>query len=487
MLHLVAPVQYSQTKCGSYITKTQPDVELLAISLDTIPDTCAEFDAKRGNRDFIICKFLIVAVGPSGFAKVPYKHKNKTKKLALGEEQGKCLYESYESTLTKFYSYEKGDTNKDKGIRSEDLFGVLCPGLCLTFFLREEMFQATKIISQKPIAKMDFVALQVASSNVTGAAAGYLLKLKKIKSIAPPDDLMLALTKMPQSEEAYADLMEEYRTTYTTLKGVISDKLDVKYCVVSSMGRDVFADYDADEGFVICNACIRNKEGFTDEIAIPASLVLSRFDTTCVHTALRILNIALSMDAITLVLQTAPETTIALNEDKPVPANTALCILCDYNKLLILDAFKDSTTMAWMHENLKSFSQDANEDQKAETVIGNMEFQLTRNKESRYSALMYSCRDITYKDHENIAHQIYISIQEEIHVLADNDVSVESSPKFISHKFPGAHNIIDVILKRQNSSATPKTILSLQMRRGAMSHVGSKRKRPDLFMHVDDA
>ncbi len=43
--------------------------------------------------------------------------------------------------LVKFYVYEKGDTNKDKGVRCHDYFGVLAPGLCLTFFLREEMFQ----------------------------------------------------------------------------------------------------------------------------------------------------------------------------------------------------------------------------------------------------------------------------------------------------------------------------------------------------------
>jgi hypothetical protein len=80
MLHLTAPVQYSSTKCGSYISKVQPDVEVLAIALDDIPQTAAEFDAKRGSRDFIIVKFLVVDVGPPGFGKVPYKHKNKAKK-----------------------------------------------------------------------------------------------------------------------------------------------------------------------------------------------------------------------------------------------------------------------------------------------------------------------------------------------------------------------------------------------------------------------
>ena len=78
---------------------------------------------------------------------------------------------------------------------------------------------------------------------------------------------------------------------------------------------------------------------------------MSRFDTDCVHTALRLLNIALSMDAISIILQSAPETTLALNEDRPVPANTALCVLCDYNKLLLLDTFKDSAAMAWLNDN----------------------------------------------------------------------------------------------------------------------------------------
>ena len=33
ILHLIAPVQYAATKCGSYISKVQPDVEVLAIAL----------------------------------------------------------------------------------------------------------------------------------------------------------------------------------------------------------------------------------------------------------------------------------------------------------------------------------------------------------------------------------------------------------------------------------------------------------------------
>ena len=484
MLHLVAPVHYNTTKCGSYISKTQPDVEVLAIAVTDIPSTQAEFDAKRGGRDFIICKFLVMGVGPPGFGKVPYKHKQKSKKGAVEEEQGKGLYESVETSVVKFYAYEKGDTNKDKGVRCDDTFGVLCPGLCLTFFLREEMFQASKIISDKPISKMQFVCLQVASSNVTGASAGYLLKLKKIKHIPPPEDLMHALTKMPQSEEAYEVLMEQYRSTHPTIKGAISDKLDVKYCVISSMGRDVFATYDDEDGFVICNAAIKNKEGFTDEIVVQESLVLECFDTPCVKTALRILNIALNTDAVVLLLQTAPETTIALNEDKPTAPNTALCLLCDYNKLLFLDALKHSGALAWVQDEMRSFAHNFPEELKVSMTVGNMQLELAKERDCEVSTFTYTCTDVIYKDHANTAHHIYIRIHEVVNAdyLPGLESTCESTPKFISHERRGPYNKVSIMLKQHNSSAPPTELLSLQMRRGSMSMVGSKRKRPNLLL-----
>lgn len=479
MLHLTTPVQYNSTKCGTYISKVQPDVEVLAIALDDIPSTSAEFDAKRGARDFIVCKFLVLGIGPPGFGKVPYKHKHKAKKVAFEEEQGKSLYETAESGLVKLYAYEKGDTNKDKGVRCDDCFGVLAPGLCLTFFLREEMFQSTKLLSDKLITKLQYVCLQVASGNVTGASAGYLLKLKKIKYIPPPEDLMHALTKLPQTEEAYELLMEQYRSTYSTMKGGISDKLDIKYCVVSSMGRDVFADYDVEEGFLICNAAINNKEGFTDEIVVRESLVLSCFDTACVQTALKLLNVALSLDAIYLILQTAPETTVALNEDKPTAPNTALCMLCDYNKLLFFDALAHAGALAWVQDEMRCFSHNFPEEMKVSTVIGNMNLELAKEKDSEFSTFTYCCTDFIYKDHLNSSHFIYIRVHDQVRFCCDTESSEPA--KFLSHAKPGPYNTLEFMLKPQNSTSSPKTILTMQMRRGAMSNVGSKRKRPNIL------
>ena len=491
MLHLIAPVQYGATKCGSYISKVQPDVEVLAIALDSIPHNAEEFDKKRGGRDFYVCKFLIVAVGSAGFGKVPYKHKHKAKKGSSDDEQGKSLYENIEASVVKLYAYEKGDTNKDKGPRVDDCFGVLCPGLCLTFFLREEMFQASKIIADRVIDKTQFVCLQIGSSNVgtdssKGAAGGWLIKLKKIKSIAPPEDIMQALTKMPATEEAYDMLMSNHRGTYATMKGVLDSKVEIKYCAVSSMGRDVFAAYDADDGFVICNAAINNSEGFTDEIFVPKDLVLACFDTLCVDTALRVLNIALSMDAVRLLLQTAPETSIALNEDKPPPPNTALQVLCDYNKLLCFDALKDDAIVAWVQEKLRSFSQAPAQDMADSKLIGNMHLQVARAQGSAFSKLAYTCTDNVYKDHAGIMHDIYICVHEEVEVASEASASSESAPKFIAHAKSGAFNRVEIMLRQHNSSSAPTSVVSLQMRRGAMSTLGSKRKRPNILTQLDE-
>jgi hypothetical protein len=249
------------------------------------------------------------------------------------------------------------------------------------------------------------------------------------------------------------------------------------------MGRDVFATYDDEEGFVICNAAINNKECFTDEIVVHESLVLSCFDTSCVKTAVRILNIALSMDAVVLLLQTAPETTIALNEDKPTAPNTALCLVCDYNKLLLLDTLKAAGGIAWMQDEMRCFSHNIIEDMKVATFIGNMQLELAKVKDSEFSTFTYSCKDIIYRDHANNAYHIYICIHDEVQVSSDKDLPCESTPKIISHNRSGAYNKVDIMLKQHNSTAPPTELLSLQMRRGSMSMLGSKRKRPNLIDH----
>jgi hypothetical protein len=292
---------------------------------------------------------------------------------------------------------------------------------------------------------------------------------------------MQAMTKMPATEEAYDLLMSQHRSTHATMKGVLSDKVDIKYCAVSSMGRDVFAVYE-DESFVICNAAINNSEGFTDEIHVQKNLVLACFDTQCVDTALRVLNIALSMDALRLLLQTAPETSIALNEDKPPPPNTALYVLCDYNKLLLFDALKDDAIVSWVQDKQRSFSQMSGQDLKEATTVGNMHLEVAKACDSVFNTLTYTCTDYVYKDHASVMHHIYICVYEEVEVVSEGCSSSESAPKFLAHAKSGAFNRVEILLRQHNTQGPLKPVASLQMRRGAMSTLGSKRKRPNILV-----
>ncbi len=335
--------------------------------------------------------------------------------------------------------------------------------------------------------------LQLGSSNVgsdssKGAAGGWLVKLKKIKSIAAPDDVMQAMTKMPATEEAYDVLMSQHRNTHTTMKGVLSDKVDIKYCAVSSMGRDVFAVYEAeDESFVICNAAINNKEGFNDDIVVKKHLILACFDTVCVETALRVLNIALSMDAVRLLLQTAPETSIALNEDKPPPPNTALHVLCDYNKLLLFDALKDEAILAWVSQCLSLFAQSPVR-MKEEITVGSMQLEFARVENNSYSTLTYTCKDYLYKDHAGIVHHVYMCVHEEVEVPSEPYPPSDSSPKFLAHARSGSFNRVEIFLRQHigDTRGPVKPVATLQMRRGAMSTLGSKRKRPNILIDLDE-
>jgi hypothetical protein len=62
------------------------------------------------------------------------------------------------------------------------------------------------------------------------------------------------------------------------------------------------------------------------------------------------------------------------------------------------------------------------------------------------------------------------------------DTESSEPAKFLSHAKPGPYNTLEIMSKPQNSTAPPKTILTMQLRRGAMSTVGSKRKRPNILI-----
>jgi hypothetical protein len=90
MLDLLVPPTRAPLRCGTHIAKNQPDVEVCAMSLGKFPSNRTEFVAMRGTREFIVGKFLLLAVGPTGFGKVTY---NSKRSAGQKEDAGKPLYE----------------------------------------------------------------------------------------------------------------------------------------------------------------------------------------------------------------------------------------------------------------------------------------------------------------------------------------------------------------------------------------------------------
>jgi len=112
-----------------------------------------------------------------------------------------------------------------------------------------------------------------------------------------------------------------------------------------------------------------------------------------------------------------------------------------------------------------------------------MDLELAKQKDSEFSTLTYCCTDLTYKDHLNCSNFIYIRVHDQVRFCCDTESSEPA--KFLSHAKSGPYNTVEFMLKPQNSTSPPKTILTMQMRRGAMSAVGSKRKRPNIMDEID--
>jgi hypothetical protein len=64
--------------------------------------------------------------------------------------------------------------------------------------------------------------------------------------------------------------------------------------------------------------------------------------------------------------------------------------------------------------------------------------------------------------------------------------SSEAAPKFLAHAKAGAFNRVEILLRQHNTTGPLKPVATLQMRRGAMSACGSKRKRPNILTELDD-
>lgn len=101
---ILQPAPNTKPAVGNNISSRNPDVEVMALTLSTMPLNMDGFNALDGGRGWVNSKFLILSVGAPGFSSVPYTHNKKSTE----KEAGKRLYEVAEDGSTRLFSYEKG-------------------------------------------------------------------------------------------------------------------------------------------------------------------------------------------------------------------------------------------------------------------------------------------------------------------------------------------------------------------------------------------
>lgn len=476
MLSLLYPLPTSTTRVSGVISKNQPDVEVVALCLQDVPRTVAEFNIQRRNHEYIICKFLVVGVGTPGFAKVPYLSK---KRKGEKEEDSKALYENSGEGAVRMYAFDKGPTNKDKGCRveSDSTTGVVCPGVCLTFFIREEMFEVGKILADHNIMRNSQVCLQLASSNVDSATKGYLLKLKKIKHMHTPFDLQYNFKNMPKNEVEYEALINRTRETYPAMRGSLDSNTDNKFFVVEQLGTQAFADVE-DDGFVICNAKSHNQEGFVDEIAISKEMVMSCFGCSCEKKSLLVLNVALAMNSISLLLKSSVGSTIALNSDKISPPMSAIAMNWNQNAFLRLDELAKPNISSAIAELMSPSATTRLPITFLHHTIGDVSVSGYKAADSALWSLTYGHKSDKYCDHTDKLYNIFFQVNEEVQC---NNEETEEATSYLSVQGSGPYNHVHVLLQPINEEGPGNKIITLQLRRDK-ALAGTKRKRPNVYL-----
>jgi len=296
---------------GKTITLRQPNVELLVLTLSDVPLTADKFAEMSCGRDFVVLNVCVLAVGPPGFSSVPYAA---AKKNGAAKVESKVLYDVDEAGNTRFFPFEKGATNKDRGERvsqmtvagSDELVDattVLENGTCLSFFMRQENFAAGSSVLAAESAP-DFeagdmlpakstLALVLGSCNVVQAAKGYGLKLKKGKRV--PGSMMLPVfSGVPQSEEQADAVLLRSKAQPTICGMAAKDEIKVFGCVPDAQA---FATTDADSSLlVLCNAAPSLPEVFFTSAQLEAVFGVDR------KLALKMLNVAIATKALRVLV-----------------------------------------------------------------------------------------------------------------------------------------------------------------------------------------
>jgi hypothetical protein len=464
MLDLLTPIVPTPLRCGTHISKQQPDVEVYAVCLTRIPATKEDFNATRGSRDFVISKFVVLAVGPAGFGRVPYNSKKTT---GQKEEVGKPLYQS-EDDRVRFYSFEKGKTNKDKGARVDTEDGSACleAGMVLTFFLREEFWDPSKIDAACSMEVGSAVCLQIASSNVEACAKGYLLKVKRIKHMVSACDVESAFARLPGSEAEFDGLMSKHRAQSPGLKGSLDSSGDLRCFAVKQLGPEACA-FQHNGGILICNAQAHDAEGFCDDVYVPMQVVSQKFQVADSTDLLKLLNVALSLQTVGMLVMSSTKNVLMSDDEVDAHPLVALMLTWDVNRFLDLHALAAPDACDFMQAK-----------KAGAMVSGDLTVVVSDDP----------ARHITWQSEHNIYKTERCSWQISFRLSSEEHTGPEDGPVAVCPLSAGCKDTyrrLSVLLAQADKNETPQEILQLELRRVNANKAGAKRKRPVLLAIED--
>lgn len=341
---LVAPTAPgADSAIGKNIAPNQPDVEALAMISRDFPLTEAKFDEMRGQREWVSLQIVLVKIGSAGFSKVPYLS---SKKKGEKDDNPQAVYEDG-SSGTRFFSYNKGKTNKDRGARVEsvDEAGVeipttatLQPGVCLSAFMRAEAFAGdsrffVNRVGGDVLSKFTFVYVQLASQNVEQAKKGNLIKIKRMRiiedqvaAVGPHVSVSGVLSHLgfPQTISAFEKRMEEAGDTPAIAKQVYQG--DYKYCAIVPH-EEAYITAEEDGGFLCSESQIEDRGA----IYITKDALLRATNTSDASRACKIASMAIAMGALSMMIADAKNEDVVVRGGKP---HTAVMVYIDTNVFL---------------------------------------------------------------------------------------------------------------------------------------------------------
>ena len=324
---------------GKTNSVSQPNVELLVVTLNDMPLNAEKFADMCGGKEWVIFNFVVLAVGPPGFSSVPYN--SGVQKKGAPRPDTKHLYDCDDNGNTRFYPFEKSPQNRDRGERIStmrvegsdepvDATTVVEVGTCMSMFMRQDNFSAGSSLftgdtkDQAVLPAHSLFALVLKSNNSEQALKGQGIKICTGKTV-PPGAMLGVFAGIPQREEDAHAVAQRCRAHPPIANVLMKDTVKVFACRPDTVSH---ATTDEETGLlVLCNASPDLPEVFFTWAQLEQLFGMER------SLALKLFNVAIALKALRLLV---------LRDDRPASdgrqALSVSCMAVDWNDLLHMHA-----------------------------------------------------------------------------------------------------------------------------------------------------